>query len=41
MLKKLSSLTLNVNDPERLSVFYRDILGMRPMQSGLSYGMQA
>ncbi len=38
MLKKLSSLTLNVNDPERLSVFYRDILGMCPMQSGLGYG---
>jgi len=37
MLKRLSSLSLNVNDPERLSVFYRDILGMRPMQSGLGY----
>lgn len=38
MLKKLSSLTLNVNNPESLSVFYRDILSMRPMQSGLGYG---
>ncbi|WP_107496509.1 VOC family protein [Thalassobius sp. I31.1] len=38
MLKKLSTLTFNVNAPETLSAFYRDILGMQPMHSGLGFG---